>query len=498
MLHGWNSRSRRRALSPSGNNCWPRAVFAAALLLFGSLAQGTNRPNILFIVVDDLNHWVNHLGRNNQSITPNIDRLAAQGVTFTNAHAAAPACNPSRAAMLSGQRPWTSAVYTNDDPWKQHIPEGLSLSAQFLRAGYRVVGAGKIYHGESHYESEWTSFMDSRGTSAHGVGVDTNEGFHKPVRHDIADSDLRDWKTIDWCIDQLKQPHEEPLFLACGLHKPHLPFVVPLSYYEMFPLDRVELPPYREDDLVDIPKAGVRIAKPEGDHERILRSGRWKSVIQAYLASVAYTDMNIGRLLDALESSDRRDNTIILLVGDNGWHFGEKHHWRKFTLWEEGTRVPFVWVAPGITIPRSRSNRPVDLMSIYPTLCELASIPVPSHVEGVSILSLLADPEAPWEPPAITTHGFGNHAVRSERWRYIRYADKSEELYDHEADPYEWTNLASRPEHTEVINELEGWLPKKEAMPIRTNSIPTRFYVLALALVVAVVIFAWRRRIGFR
>jgi arylsulfatase A-like enzyme len=173
--------------------------------------------------------------------------------------------------------------------------------------------------------------------------------------------------------------------------------------------------------------------------------------------------MNIGRLLDALEKSPNRDNTIIVFWGDHGWSFGEKDHWRKFALWEEPTRSPLIWVAPGVTKPGGVSKRPVDVMSIYPTLCELAGLPVPSHVEDPGIVALLRNPQAAWDRPAITTHGYQNHAIRTEKWRYIRYADGSEELYDEQQDPYEWTNLASRPEFTATKVELARWLPAKNA-----------------------------------
>jgi arylsulfatase A-like enzyme len=227
----------------------------------------------------------------------------------------------------------------------------------------------------------------------------------------------------------------------------------------MFPLDSIELPPYRDDDLADIPPAGVRMARPDGDHAAMLASGRWKEAVQAYLAASAYTDMLIGRLLDALDASAYRDNTIVVFWGDHGWHLGEKHHWRKFALWEEATRAPLIWIAPGVTRPGGISMRTVDFMSIYPTLTDLCGIPTPKHVEGVSIRPLLADPAAPWATPALTTYRFNNHAARSEAWRFIRYANGDEELYDESADPYEWTNLAAKPDLDAVKSNLARVFP---------------------------------------
>ena len=439
-------------------------AFTISLVAFniGSAADHS-RPNVLFIAVDDLNHWVDPLGRNPQAQTPNINRLAQMGLTFTNAHCAVPACEPSRCALMSGRRPWTSGCYKNGHVWTNHQAVGEGLSAQFLRAGYHVAGAGKIYHGMKYHEREWSEYMSTKGLSLNGPGVAKMDGFHKDVTHpNLKDTDLLDWHTANYCIERLKNPGDRPFFLACGLYKPHLPFVVPRKYYDAFPLDAIQLPPHRKDDLEDIPPAGVRMAKPRGDHARMLKSGRWKAAIQSYLATCAYTDMNIGRILDAYENSPQRDNTIIVFWSDHGWSFGEKQHWRKFALWEEATRMPMIWVVPDVTPAGSQCSRAVDLTCIYPTLCELAQIAVPQHVEGQSIASLLQSPTSAWTHPAITTHGRGNHAVRTESHRYIRYADGSEELYDVTTDPYEWTNLADRNESADVKQQLARWLPAQE------------------------------------
>ena len=428
-------------------------------------ARRPNRPNVLFIAVDDLNSWVTHLGGHPQAKTPNIDRLAKKGVTFSRAYCVVPACNPSRAALMTGQRPWTTACYKNSDPWEQLTTEGHGLSNQFKKAGYHVAGAGKIYHSQSYRESEWTEYMDRKSYSLDGPKVQKYEGYHVPLPHDLKDDDLGDWHVVNWCIDQLNRKRDKPLFLACGLYKPHLPFAVPRKYYEMFPRDQIKLPPHRKDDLDDVPPAGVKMANPKADHAKFLKSGRWKDAVQSYLATCAYTDMNIGRLLDGLEKSPIAENTIVVLWGDHGWSFGEKSHWRKFALWEEPTRAPLIWVAPGITSAGTRCDRPVDFMTIYPTLCELAGLKTPGHVEGHSAVSLLKNPSANWNQPAITTHGFRNHAVRTEKYRYIQYANGDKELYDHDQDPNEWDNLASKPEAQPVIRKLKSYLPKNNAKP---------------------------------
>jgi arylsulfatase A-like enzyme len=231
----------------------------------------------------------------------------------------------------------------------------------------------------------------------------------------------------------------------------------------MYPLDSIQLPKTLETDLDDVPEAGVKMARPQGDHATILETDNWKHAVQAYLASITFSDAMIGRVLKALEDSDYADNTIIILWGDHGWHLGEKQHWRKFALWEEATRAPLMVFAPGVTKPGSVCPRPVDFMNIYPTLADLCGLEIPKHCEGVSMVPLLNNPEAEWDRPALTTHGRNNHAVRSERFRYIRYEDGSEELYDHDADPLEWKNLAADAKFADVKAELAKSLPKVNA-----------------------------------
>lgn len=437
-------------------------AFYLLTLSFGTVLAA-DRPNVLFIAVDDLNHWVGHLERNPQAKTPNIDRLAAMGVAFTNAHTAVPACEPSRCAIMGGRRPWTTGCYKNGHKWKNYQAPGEGLSAQFLKAGYHVAGAGKIYHSMQFHPEEWSEYMEKAGLSGNGPGVDKNDGYHvDKVFPDLKDEDIIDWHSASYCVERLEKKSDEPFFLACGLYKPHLAFVAPRKYYEDFPLESIELPPHLENDLDDIPPAGVQMAGPEKDHAKFLKSGRWKAAIQSYLATCAYADMNVGRLLDALENGPNKDNTIVVLWTDHGWSLGEKQHWRKFALWEETTRTPLIWVVPGMTKAGRKSSRPVDLMSVYPTLCDLAGIEIPDHVEGASIVPLLKDPDAEWKLPAITTHGRNNHSIRTETHRYIRYSDGSEELYHNAKDQYEWTNLAQDPEQSELKAELAKWLPEHE------------------------------------
>ena len=440
-------------------------VFCLAIVAASrGLAAGEHppKPNVLFIAIDDLRDWVGYLGRHRQTLTPNLDKLAARGVAFTRSYCAAPVCNPSRAALMSGLRPSTTGVYSNGQDWRKVVGEELPLTAAFRKAGYFVCGAGKIYHESYARRSEWDDYLAKPERDPEPSG-NTGVGGIKFAPLDAKDSDLREWKIVDYAIAQLARKHEKPLFLACGLHKPHMPWNVPRKYFDLHPLESIELPPHRAGDLEDIPAAGLAMANPGGDHARMLASGRWKEAVQAYLAAISYADAMIGRLIDALDQSAYRDNTIVVLWSDHGWHLGEKEHWRKFALWEEATRSPLIWVVPGLTKPGGVCERTVDLMSIYPTLMDLCGLPKPAHVQGESIRPLLAEPKAVWNQPALTTHGRGNHAVRNERWRYIRYEDGSEELYDEKSDPNEWTNLAGKAEFASQKAELAAFLPVKNA-----------------------------------
>lgn len=411
------------------------------------------KPNVLFIAVDDLNHWVGFLERNPQTKTPHLDRLAQSGVAFSRAYCAAPACNPSRAALLSGKRPGATGVYDNRNPYRPAIRPEETLIFHFKQSGYKTIGMRKLWHGGVGWPEQWTVTRDRKSIRDAEIEDRSIGGIRfGPLRG--GDDDVVDTQIADFGIQQLSQSHEQPFFLVLGFHKPHMPWCVPQKYFDLHPLDAIQLPPHRAGDLEDIPREGRRMARSEGDHRSVLESGRWKEAVQAYLAAISYVDAQIGRVLDALRESPHADNTVICLWGDHGWHLGEKEHWRKFALWEEATRAPLIWAVPGLTVPGGVSHRPVDFMSIYPTLCDLAGLPVPEHVEGKSIRPLLEDPEAAWGAPAITTHGRNNHAVRTERWRYIRYAAGGEELYDHTNDPYEWNNLAS----------VEEWADAKAAL----------------------------------
>jgi arylsulfatase A-like enzyme len=271
---------------------------------------------------------------------------------------------------------------------------------------------------------------------------------------------MGDWKVASWAIGELRKKHDRPFFLGCGFFRPHLPWYVPPKYFDMYPLDKVTLPNVNENDLDDVPPIGKRMARPERDHKNVIEHKQWRKAVQAYLASISFVDACVGRVIDAFDKSPYADNTVIVLWSDHGWHLGEKLHWRKFALWEEATHNVLMVVAPGVTWPGQRCSRPVTMLDIYPTLIDLCNLAAKEELEGRSLVSLLKDPKAEWERPALTTHGRNNHSLRTERWRYIRYSDGTEELYDHDKDPLEWKNLAGESEYGRIKKRLAKWLPK--------------------------------------
>ena len=453
--------------------------FAALFLLCAvSALHAADKPNILFIAIDDLNDWIGVLGGHPQAKTPNLDRLAKRGVLFTHAYAAAPACNPSRAALMTGIAPYRSGVYTNSQDWRPSMGDKVTLSKHFMLNGYDVSGSGKIYHGAFPHAASWGEYWPSQeknrpddpkpdGTPVNGIPK-TGHFDWGPV-NDPPDA-MGDWQVVDWVSDRLQQKHRNPFFLACGIFRPHLPWYAPQKYFDQFPLDKIELPSHNPKDLEDIPAAGIKMANPAGDHANIVKYNQWRQAVQGYLASIAFADEQVGRVLDTLDLSPYKDNTIVVLWGDHGWHLGEKEHWRKFALWEEATKTPLMWVIPkGMPgLPEgvkagTRIDTPVSLLDIYPTLVELAGLPEKEGLSGSSLVPLLKNPNAKWTRPVLMTHGRKNHAIRTPDWRYIRYADGSEELYDHRSDPMEWANLAADQKYASLIAELSKHLPSSDA-----------------------------------
>jgi arylsulfatase A-like enzyme len=449
--------------------CLPRLTIRAA-----------QPPNILFLAIDDQNDWIGCLGGHPQVKTPNIDRLAAHGTLFLNAHCQAPVCNPSRASLLTGLRPSSTGIHglspgIRDCPvTKNHV----TLPQTFTRAGYHTYTCGKIYHDGSIRDADHATEFGEWGP-APGLSKPPKPFSSVPNSHPLMDwgafpehdEDHADWKIASAATNALRRaPRDKPFFIACGFRLPHVPCYAPQKWFDLYPADQLVMPPVKPDDRADTPLFSwyLHWKLPEPRLSRLQPYDEWKPLVRAYLASISFMDSQVGRVLDALEASGRSGETIVVLWSDHGWHLGEKGITGKNSLWERSTRVPLVFAGPGVT-RGARCGCPAELLDIFPTLLELAGLPTRPDLEGHSLVPQLKDSRVPRPWPAITTHNQGNHAVRTERWRFIRYADGSEELYDRNADPNEWTNLANTPGTVETRRELARWLPRVD-LPMTPGS----------------------------
>jgi arylsulfatase A-like enzyme len=442
-------------------------------------------PNVLFLSVDDMNDWVGCLSGHSAIRTPNIDGLARRGVLFRNAHCAAPLCNPSRTALLTGWSPARTGIYDNEQWWRPALPDAVTLPQYFRRHGYNASGAGKIFHHVAGFNppDQWDDFQLQEFDDPWYRRVEWYPWVKKipnPPGHPFnglndfqgefdwgvlpyREEQYGDMRAVDYARRFLARKQEKPFFLAIGLWHPHIPMFAPQSYFDMYPDPR--MPEVREDDLDDVPPVGKEMAAfRRNEHERIVKEGKWKDAVRAYLASITFADTMVGYVLSALEASQYARNTVIVFWSDNGWHLGEKQHWHKSTLWQRSTHVPLILAGPGMRQAGVDRNQPVNLLDLYPTLIDLCGIPRRSDLDGESLLPLLRDAKVP-RKPSVTTHLAGNHAVRDERWRYIRYRDGGEELYNLNADPNEYTNLASNARHSAVKERLAKFLPASSAPP---------------------------------
>lgn len=424
-------------------------------------------PNVLFVIVDDLNDWIGCMGHPIAK-TPHFDRLARRGVLFSRAHCAAPVCNASRTATLTGLAPSTTGVYGNRHDWRRALANVPTLPHLFGRSGYGVIGSGKIFHHQER--SAWHKFYlrsadpDPPKLPNNGLGDFSFDW----GAIDAPEDRFEDFVSVERVVPHLSVVPHVPLFLAYGTHRPHVPWYVPPRYLDLYPDEALPLPggPPGENDLDDLPPAARALLSTDL-HERIVDAGAWRAAVRAYLAAVSFADAAVGRLLDALDASPRAANTVVVLCSDHGYHLGEKLHWGKSTLWERATHAPLIVLAPGVSRPGTVCERVVSYLDIYPTLVELCGLAPPRHPEGRSLVPLLRDPGAAWDSAAVSTWHPGNHGVRTEGWRYIRYADGSEELYDTRDDPHEWHNRAGDPALSDRKAALARHLPAKDAAPIR-------------------------------
>jgi arylsulfatase A-like enzyme len=394
---------------------------------------------------------------------------------------------------LTGVHSTRSGVYYNNQAYKRapsFISKVTTLPGQFLKNGYLTVGYGKMGHNSFvrddiadytpgyfktlNHPEDVTWPEDKLLTqvipgSLQEIPGQAATNWSWGVLPDDWDRDdpkkmQQDTEQANRTIEVLRADHDRPFFMVYGLYRPHGPWTVAKRYYDRFPLESIKIPPgYLPGDLDDLPKPGRWIATNRAEHHEVVAAGKWKTCIQAISAATAYADEQIGRVLDALEASQYRDNTIVVFAGDNGFHTGEKDHWLKFALWEQTCRVVFSMSVPGM--PQGRESlTPVSLIDIYPTLNALCGLPSPEHdLDGVDLSGVLSGATANRGKPVLSTYGRGNHSLRDDRFRYIRYRNGAEELYDHLADPYEWTNLANDPRHADAKAALAKWLPKVEA-----------------------------------
>ncbi len=438
-------------------------------------ASPARKPNVLFIAVDDLNDWVGCLGGHPQAHTPNMDRLAARGTVFRNAHCQAPLCNPSRSSLLTGLRPSTTGIYGLEPGIRDASATRacVTLPQHFAANGYFTASFGKIFHDGSIPPRLRPGEFDVWGP-APGMPLPPKKFVQTPSElramdwgvYPQDDREQADWKIADAAIAQLKAlPPDKPFFVAAGFRLPHVPCFASQKWFDLLPPEsEITLPPVKAHERDGLPPFSwyLHWKLPEPRLSWLERNSQWRPLVRAYLASTAFMDSQIGRLLDALDAIGATDNTVVVLWSDNAWHLGEKAITGKNSLWERSTRVPLIFAGPGVT-PQGRCQRPAELLDIYPSLVELCGLTAKSGLEGHSLVPQLRDAAAPRAWPAITTQSCGNHAVRSEQWRYIRYADGSEELYDLHADPHEWNNRIRDPACSGIVREHARWLPAVNA-----------------------------------
>ena len=454
-------------------------------LLCGVILFGCNRPfsgpsnlqppNVLFIAIDDLNDWLGCMNGHPNTRTPNMDKLAAQGVLFTNAHCQAPLCGPSRASIMTGLRPSTTGIYgmIDDNDIKQVLPDITLLPEYFKQNGYHTMGIGKLFH----QHAPDGVFDESGGRTGgfgpkpeerfvwDGIGTSDQEKYGRTSTdwgaYPEVDSLMIDYQSADWVIERLNKDYDQPFFMGVGFIRPHVPLYAPQKWFDKIPLEGLEMTPYKADDLDDVPDVALQIndLPMMPTTQWAIESGNWDDIIQAYLACVSFVDAQVGRVMEALENSEYADNTIIVLWSDHGYRLGEKETFAKHALWEEATNAPLIFAAP--SLPKGKVvDQPVEMLSIYPTLLELSGLEANGKNEGISLVELMQSGKNENDYYAITTYGMNNHSIRSDKFRYTRYEDGSEELYDHEYDPNEWINIAKETKAESVRGELGALLPK--------------------------------------
>lgn len=453
------------------------AMFVAA----GFASAADQKTNVLFIAVDDLNDWVGCFGGNPQVKTPNLDKFNAQGgMAMLDAHCASTVCGPSRSALLTGKFPHRTGVYGNETNLKKAplAKDLITLPQYFGQNGYHTISRGKIFHGHGEDRGQWAfdEWVDSKG----GVGI-IGERPLSGIQFEASDKSshaktfdwgptrgndekrMLDYITAEWAVKELNtRQFEKPFFMAIGISKPHLPWYVPQKYFDMYPLDQIELPKTLADDLNDVLNQKGKPWKVDHTWATTEKAGLHKEAVRAYMASISFVDDCIGVLLDGLAKSKYAENTIVVLWGDHGWHLGEKQRYGKTLLWQESCRVPLMVKVPGMTKGGQKCKGVVNLIDLYPTLLELCGLPKNAENEGRSFAELLKNPTQEWNVPTLTDYGFGGHRIYDGRYSYIIFEGNGvEQLYDHQEDPLEWHNLIKDPKHADVLKRLKALVPTK-------------------------------------
>ena len=467
----------------------PFQLLIFSLICFSTFAQKQQKPNILFIAIDDLNDWVSPLEGNKQAITPNMDKLTKSGaMVFKNGVTPAPICGPSRSAILSGFLPSTSGVYGNAHNmlYSEVVQQNPTLLEYFSMNGYHTLSNGKIFHkhgtknGKTDFGAwAFDEFARARRYNKDGVdkkyvtsakagainGVVKPEFKQKKAKLSWGPTKDKFEKTVDfavadWARKQLQRDFDKPFFMSVGFIKPHLPWFVPKEFFDMYDINKIDDLIIKEDDLADITNAqGKQKFKATAEYKWIKKHNLSKEATRAYLANVSYVDKCLGIVMDALEKSGHADNTIIVIWGDHGWHLGEKQRYLKNTLWSEAVKPPFFVKLPGMK-KTIISDKPVSLLDLYPTLISLANLPKKDNLDGHDFSKLLKNPSSNWEYPGITVSADGT-SVLTEKLHYIQYLSGEEELYDIVNDPHEWNNLIKDSSYQKEIKELKKWIPKK-------------------------------------
>ena len=454
------------------------AVMLLQLASLVSASEPSSRPNVLMICIDDLNDWVGFLGGHPEAITPRMDALAKRGRNFANAHCAVPVCSASRACVMSGVAATTHGSYElgpkyQDLPALANVP---TMQRYFKDHGYYTLSGGKVLH--HGFQGRLAGDIDR--SLGRKKSPSPPKPLNRPTHWSRAwdwgafpknDAEMAEFQLAKNAAQALQEDFDKPFFMSVGFFRPHVPLYAPPKWFDLYEENSLTLPRNPKSDLDDLPKNFLNINNyaVAPTHAEVLKHGKQRSLTHAYLASISFVDHCVGVVLDALNSSPHADNTLIVLWSDHGFHLGEKQHWAKRTLWEESTRVPLLFVGPGVK-PGKACREPASLIDIYPTLIELCKLPKNSHLEGVSLAPQLNDPATTRDRPAVTSSYFGNHSIRSRDWRLIVYQDGAEELYDHRNDPDEFHNLAGKPAHKTVRDRLADWLPKAAAPEFKARS----------------------------